>query len=119
MANVHATPGEEFADKIYFDSSMPGSFIYTAEETLNPWATKDSPHPALAQFALLSYNWSLNGERQPEQRAQYYFQLREKQELYGRSAARKGSYYYGPDAPVISATLRPRGARPLEVVNDN
>lgn len=118
MANVHAMPGEEFSDSIYFDSSMPGSFIYAAEEVLNPMS-KDSPHPALSSYYLQAYDWSLNGEKQPEQRAQYYFQLREKKMLYGQSAVRKGNYYYGPDGAVISATLRPRGARPLEVVNDN
>jgi hypothetical protein len=97
---------------------MPGSFIFSCEEQLD-YLKKDSTHPALRDFALQAYDWSLNGEKQPEQRAQYYFQLREKQMLYGRSAARKGSYYYGPDGAVIAATLRPRGARPLEPVNDN
>lgn len=119
MANVHSYPGDEFADKIYFDSSMPGAYVYTSEELLNPFTSKDSPHPALAQFALQAYEWSLNGERQPQQRAQYYHQLAEKKLLYGQSAARRGNYYFGPNAPVIAATLRPRGAKPLEEVNDN
>lgn len=118
MANVHSYPGDEFADKIYFDSSMPGSFIYAAEEVLDPWK-KTAEHPALREFHLQAYDWSLNGERQPQQRAQYYHQLAEKKLLYGQSAVRRGNYYFGPNAPVIAATLRPRGARPLEEVNDN
>lgn len=117
MANVHCFPGDEYSDKIYFDSAMPGSAIYHAEELLQ--MGKDMPHPALAAFALQQYDWALNGEMQPQQKPQYYHQLYEKKLMFGQSARRVGSYYYGPENAVRSTSLRPKNAKPLGPADDN
>jgi hypothetical protein len=124
MANVHAHPADSYSNKVYFDSALPGGAIYVAEELLpTTFVGGDSsglaPHPALRAFALEHYNWALYGEGVPKQRAQFYHQLHEKKQMYGELAERRGSAYYGPDAPVIAATLRPEGARPLGPARDN
>jgi hypothetical protein len=117
MANVHCYPGDEFSDKIYYDSSFPGSIIYHAEDALR--LTKEDEHPAVRAYYLQAYDWALNAEGQVEQKAQYYHQLKEKQQLFGDPETQKGSLYYGPQGRVIAARLRPANAKPLRVVNDN
>lgn len=116
MANVHCYPGDEFSDKIYFDSSLPGGVVYHAEQALSCF---NNSHPAQRAFQLKMYNWALNGEDQPPQKPQYYAQLEEKRQLFGDPETQRGALYYGPQGAVIAARLRPHNAKPLGPASDN
>lgn len=118
MANVHAFPGDERFPDVYFDSSLPGGVIYDSERAL---AWNANEHPAVRAHALAAYEWALNGggDEQPRQKAQYYYQLAEKKQLFGDPVTQRGRPYYGPQGGVAAARLRPAGARALEPVNDN
>lgn len=116
MSNVHAHPDDSYSDKLYFDSSLPGGVIYQAEQVLD-W--KSDAHPAMRDFMLQQYQWALYGEELPPQRPQFYKNLELKKQYYGMLARPQGSFYYGPDAPVIAASLRPLDAEPLKRPADN
>lgn len=110
MANVHALPGDEYLTDRFYDSSMPGGFLFNAHYALAP--SKDGVHPLVAQNALAGEAWALYGRGQPKERDQYYAAHHERQLLYGQhDGGRVGREYFGPRGePVIALSIRPRGA---------
>jgi len=111
MANVHALPGDEYLVERFYDSSMPGAFLFQAERALDP-LSKDGVHPFVAQNVLAGEAWALHGRGMPRERAQYYAAHEERKMLYGQhDGGRVGREYFGPRGePVIALAIRPKGA---------
>ena len=111
MANVHAQPGDEYLVERFYDSSMPGGFLYYAQLALDP-LNKNGVEPCAAQNLLAAEAWSLYGRGQPKERDQYYAAHQERRLLYGQhDGGRVGREYFGPRGePVIALAIRPRGA---------
>jgi len=119
MANRCGHPGDEFSDAIYYDSMMPGGALYYAERAFGA-LSKDGVDPVIAQNLLSQLNWSLHAPQQPSQKAQYYENFKEYRSMHGQHGGGiVGTPYFGPNAPVIATSLRPKGAKPLKPVNDN
>jgi hypothetical protein len=98
---------------------MPGGALYYAERAFSQ-LSKDGVDPTIAQTLLAQLDWSLHAPQQPPQKPQYYYNYGEYRSLHGvHGGGIPGEAFYGPDAPVIATSLRPKGAKPLKPVNDN
>lgn len=122
MANHDPQQNEWRDPSLYFDSAFPGSVLYEAEMKLPltfVGRDKNAVHPAVRDFYLQHTDWALYGPDCPPQKSQYYHELAQRKQMYGQLASRRGVPYFGPTAPVIAATLRPEGAKPLGPASDN